>query len=154
MEYWVWLSQLSGLGPVLQKRLIEYFDSPEQVYNADLDEIRKVEGIGNVLAETIYSSKSLENAMIILDDLNKSNTHIIRIGDGKYPAYAADEAYSPLVLYYRGNIRDEINGIGVVGSRRCSQYGKRAAFEAGEYIGRQGHGLISGMAKGIDGENN
>ncbi len=151
MEYWVWLSRLRGVAPVIQKRLIEYFKSPEQVYNADLDELLKVEGIGSILAETIYSSKSMENAMRILDDLNKSNTHILTLADNKYPDYAANEPYSPLLLYYRGTIRDEINGIGIVGSRRCSQYGKRAAFEAGEYIGRKGYAVISGMAKGIDG---
>lgn len=151
MKYWVWLSQLKGLGSVLQKRMIEYFKSPEGVYNSDMDELLKVEGIGKKLAESIYSSKSLEDAIRILDDLDKLNAHVLTILDDKYPQYAANEPYAPLVVYYKGNIRDEINGIGVVGSRRCSQYGKRAALEAGGYLGDKGYGVISGMAKGIDG---
>jgi len=40
-----------------------------------------------------------------------------------------------VVLYYRGNIIEDSMGIGIVGSRRCREYGKRLTVEAGEKSG-------------------
>ena len=55
----------------------------------------------------------------------------------------------PILLYYKGNIIDK-PGIAIVGSRRCSSYGKRVAVEAAEFLAANDIGVISGMAKGID----
>ncbi|MEQ8199576.1 MAG: DNA-processing protein DprA, partial [Clostridiaceae bacterium] len=40
---------------------------------------------------------------------------------------------------------------GIVGARRCTEYGKRIATEAAEFLAERGIAVISGMAKGIDG---
>lgn len=41
-------------------------------------------------------------------------------------------------------------GIGIVGSRRCTEYGKTVAKEAAEFLSGHRIPVISGMAKGID----
>lgn len=151
MKYWIWLSRLKGVGPIIQKRLLERFCNPESVFNADRYSLLKVEGIGESTAENIVSSKSLDDSMRILDNLNKIDGRVLTLNDDLYPKGAASMIYSPVVLYYKGEIKSNLDGIGIVGSRRCSQYGKRVALEAGQWFGKYGYAVISGMAKGIDG---
>ncbi len=54
-------------------------------------------------------------------------------------------------MYYRGTLRENSGGIGIVGSRRCTGYGKEVAIEAAQYLAQHGIAVISGLAKGIDG---
>ena len=42
-------------------------------------------------------------------------------------------------------------GIAIVGSRRCTDYGKRITVDAAEFLAKNNIPIISGMAKGIDG---
>jgi len=42
-------------------------------------------------------------------------------------------------------------GIAIVGSRRCTDYGKRLTVEVAEFLAQNNIPIISGMAKGIDG---
>ncbi len=60
MEYWLWLSIIKGLGPILGKRLLAKFKDPREIYAADKAELQTVKGIGDVLASAIISSRSLE----------------------------------------------------------------------------------------------
>lgn len=46
---------------------------------------------------------------------------------------------------------DEEAAVAVVGTRKCSPYGTRAASQLGYELARQGGLVISGLAKGIDG---
>lgn len=56
-------------------------------------------------------------------------------------------------LYYDGN-RDLLQGvcIAVVGSRKCTEYGKTVARNIGRRVSECGGVLVSGLAKGIDTE--
>ena len=40
--YWIWLSTIKYIGPVLQKRLLAKFGSPQEVYLAPLDKLEIV----------------------------------------------------------------------------------------------------------------
>lgn len=42
-------------------------------------------------------------------------------------------------------------GVGIVGARRCTEYGKSIAKETGEFLAKNNIAVISGMAKGVDG---
>ena len=45
LKYWVWLSEVKGLTNRSKLLLLDYFGTPENVYYADEDEYRLVEGI-------------------------------------------------------------------------------------------------------------
>ncbi len=49
MQYWVWLSLLKGVGPITQKRLLDYFRDAESVYNASKSELMEVPGMMLIL---------------------------------------------------------------------------------------------------------
>lgn len=151
MEYWVWLRQIKGLGPVIEKRLLNHFITPKLIYEACEEELMTIMGIGNTLAKNIISSRSLDKAYVVIEECKSKNIKLLTYDDPLYPSIAKDYAEAPTLLYYRGNIIDNIEGVAIVGSRRCSDYGKEVAIGAAEYLAKNNIPVISGMAKGIDG---
>lgn len=151
MEYWIWLRQIPGIGAILEKRLLERFYSPQAVYAACEEELLSVEGIGNSLANVIQRHRSLDHARLILDEAMNSDIKLLTWHDPLYPAAAKAYPQAPTLLYYRGQIRKDFIGVAIVGSRRCTEYGKQVAVEAADFLARHDITVISGMAKGIDG---
>ena len=150
MQYWVWLGLLKGVGPVTQKRLLDYFEDAESVYKASKSELMEVTGIGDSLSEIIKST-SLEEAKRTLEKASKLNIKILTYNDCLYNVKAKLSPHSPVVLYYRGNLLPDGIGVSIVGARRCTDYGKEVVKEAAEYLANEKIPVISGMAKGIDG---
>ncbi|HZK57312.1 MAG TPA: DNA-processing protein DprA [Clostridia bacterium] len=150
MQYWVWLGLLKGIGPVIQKRLLGYFEDAESVFRASKSELMKVSGVGNTLSETIKST-SLEGAKRTLEKADKLNIKILTYNDHLYNIKAKQCPYSPVILYYRGNLLPDSTGVGIVGARRCTDYGKEVVKEAAGYLANKKIPVISGMARGIDG---
>lgn len=59
---------------------------------------------------------------------------------------------SALRHFYRGKLPDENEpAVAVIGARECSEYGRYVAEELGQYLGRAGIQVISGMARGLTG---
>lgn len=150
MQYWIWLSLLKGVGPIIQKRLLGHFNDAESVYNASRLDLMEVAGIGELISESIKST-SLEAAHRILEKINRSNIKILTYNDPLYNKRAKLSPYSPTMLYYRGNLIKDSAGVAIIGARRCTAYGKEVTREAAEYLAGEGITVISGMAKGIDG---
>lgn len=69
----------------------------------------------------------------------------------EYPEHLKSIPDAPEKLYYSGDIGIiEHPLIAVVGTRRCSPYGRWAAEKISEKIARCGVSVVSGMASGID----
>lgn len=56
----------------------------------------------------------------------------------------------PLYLYYKGIPMNNLEGVAIVGARRCTASGKKKAVELAYKAVASGEVVISGMAKGID----
>ena len=46
LVYWIWLRKVNGIGCHIAHKLLEVFGEPKRIYEADFDELCKVEGIG------------------------------------------------------------------------------------------------------------
>lgn len=149
--YWVWLSQLRGIGHVTGKKLIKFFHSPQAVYQAKRDELLAVPGVGEKMAGIILHNRSLQAAEKILVRMLKEQIELLTINHPLYPEPVRQLADSPLLLYYRGQLEKNSMGVGIVGARRCTAYGMRVTQEAAQYLAANRIPVISGMAKGIDG---
>lgn len=150
MEYWLWLNTINGLGPVMGKRLLDKFSNPKAIYYATKEELIEVDGIGNAIADKIISSRSLDKAYPILNDCEKKDIKMLTYNDSLYPQSVKGYIDAPILLYYRGTIRPDSEGVAIVGSRRCSNYGKEIAIKAAKYLAEENIPVVSGMAKGID----
>lgn len=149
MLYWVWLSRLKGVGPIIQKRLLDYFKSPQNIYNAQTTEIKQIIGIGDRLSKNIKKT-SLKEAYKILDKVNRLDIKILTYNNPLYPKKAKELIDAPIVLYYKGYIKKDFRSVGIVGARKCTDYGKEVTREAATFLAKNNICVISGMANGID----
>lgn len=75
----------------------------------------------------------------------------IEIEDQEYPEHLRLIEDPPKTLYYIGDISlIRFPLIGIVGTRRCSQYGWWASNEIAKKVAGCGISVVSGMAEGID----
>ena len=84
------------------------------------------------------------------DQLAADSITALAKGDPGYPVSLADLPRSPELLFVRGSL-PAVPGVAVVGTRRCTSYGKKLAHRYGEAIAAAGWPLVSGLARGIDG---
>ena len=79
----------------------------------------------------------------------------IRLRDASFPSLLAAIHDPPPQLYLRGAGEEEVlshDAVAVVGARACSAYGRSVARSLGHELAGAGLLVISGMARGIDGE--
>jgi DNA protecting protein DprA len=74
---------------------------------------------------------------------------VINLFDCRYPKKLREIADPPLVLFVRGTLLTDFS-VAMVGTRRCTQYGRRIAAALSREITRLGGCVVSGLAFGID----
>lgn len=75
----------------------------------------------------------------------------ININSPQYPEPLKKIINPPQDLYYRGNLDTQNKPVfAIVGTRRCSDYGRQATMEIVSELSRIGFIIVSGMARGID----
>jgi DNA processing protein len=83
-------------------------------------------------------------------ELAVAGVEIVFHGDGTYPQHMADLPDAPDLLFLRGKLPHQ-PGVAVVGTRRCTAYGRRLASAYGRAVAAAGWPTVSGLARGIDG---
>ena len=74
------------------------------------------------------------------------------LGQPGYPHVLAEDHEAPAVLFGVGDL-EVLDGprVAIVGSRRCTRYGRDVAFDLGRDLAEAGVRVVSGLALGIDG---
>lgn len=151
MKYWIALNAISGLGPQRGRELLKSFGSPEAILNASEHKLRKISGLGEVLARKIVNWRKEIDIAKELELIAKKNIKVITIEDSCYPAPLSKIFDPPLVLYVKGEfLSKDLAAVAIVGSRRPSIYGRMTAEKLGRELGARGLTIVSGMARGID----
>ena len=74
----------------------------------------------------------------------------ITLEDKNYPPLLKKIKNPPKTLYYLGKLEKKENGLAVVGTRKCSSYGKEVTTELVSELSEAGLTIVSGLAPGID----
>ncbi|MDH3391297.1 MAG: DNA-processing protein DprA [Desulfobulbaceae bacterium] len=154
IQSWLALSLVPGMGPVTCNKLVAHFGSPEKVLAASSPNLTAVaslrkESLAALSGEGRQHLEELANKEI--ERAAEKNIVIIPCDDPLYPALLKNIHDPPVVLYVLGapellNCR----GLGIVGSRAATHYGKDIAQQMAGSLSRQGFTIISGLALGID----
>ena len=149
--YWIWLSERLGTASKAFPRLIEKYDNPYEIYRLDTEETDRLEGLSERLKSKLCD-KSLENAYSILKYCRKSGVDIIGYDDARYPSRLKNIEDPPVLLYCLGKMphMDRRLCMGMVGTRKMSEYGKQTAYKISYELGAANVCVVSGMALGID----
>ncbi len=149
---WIWLTSMSGMNSAKITSLLNVFDGIEEIYCASADDFKNIDLIKESDIKQLVN-KSTATAERILKKLEKIGAYVIDYESGEYPNRLKRLADPPYVLYVRGKLPDFNNkcvSIGVVGTRRYSEYGEQVTKKMCFELARSGFIVISGMARGID----
>ncbi len=149
------LTLAPGLGPILTRRCLDAFGTPDAVLRASAATLKlKVKGIGDVLAAQIAAAlpatdKLADEELALAATLG---AHIVAIGTPEYPPLLAQIPDPPPILYIRGDLSPNLDRypIAIVGSRNCTHYGREQADRFGFHMAGAGLTVVSGGARGID----
>ncbi|HBM73992.1 MAG TPA: DNA-protecting protein DprA [Clostridiaceae bacterium] len=150
--YYYWLSTVKGLNTRKAASIIEYFGSLKEAWLAGADDIMKIDGISDSMCQKIIQRRDADRLKKEIESIALKGIKILTIDDEAYPKRLKEIFDPPHVLYIKGNINNDLKCIGIVGTRKCTQYGRIVAREISKLICEYNIGVISGMARGIDTE--
>src|SRR5205807_6244132 len=88
------LNMLPTMGPVRLRKLLEVFGSPEQILSAKRDQLRKVDGVGNEVADQIANWESVVDLQAELRRIAEFGATVITQNSPEYPK-SLREIHSP-----------------------------------------------------------
>jgi DNA processing protein len=142
----------SDIGPIRLRNLINHFGSLDAVLSASRSQLERVEGIGSRIADSIFRSRSDDSVDEEINRALSCGVRIICAEDTEYPASLRNIPDPPICLYVRGHLQPtDCVAVAIVGTRRCSHYGREQAVRFGQALGGAGFTVVSGLARGIDG---
>jgi DNA processing protein len=146
------LQLVPGIGPRLTAGLLERFGTAAAVLRAAVNELRDVPYVGGELAERLARARATIDVDAEVGRMEKFGVRLIARGTPEYPALLAEISDPPYLLYVRGTLNPaDGNAVAVVGSRGCTDYGRRVAARLAAGLARAGFTVVSGLARGIDG---
>ena len=150
LTYLIWLSTREGLRPDLAVELLRRFGTAEAAYYADRGELELLELPGRLRQSLL--DKDLDGTQRVLEACDQKEVSLLTCLDAAYPERLLQLNDHPLVLYVKGALprTDEEVVLGMVGSRRCTPYGKMMAGRIAMDLARSGAVVVSGLAEGID----
>jgi DNA processing protein len=146
------LTLCRGVGPGTVRALMDQFDSASQALDASREGLMEVDGVGPATADSVRAGPGREAVQTELELMERFRVRLVPYTAEEYPRllhYLGDSA--PVLLRLRGDLRPEDRlAVAVVGSRRCSLYGRRQAGRIAGSLAGMGFTVVSGMAWGID----
>lgn len=89
-----------------------------------------------------------------LETCLRNKIKIVCFGGEGYPESLLNIPDPPAILFFRGSVplNELLSPVAVIGSRRCSIYGRTMARKLSMQLCQAGASVVSGLARGIDGE--
>jgi DNA processing protein len=148
------LAIVPGVGPARLSALLAHFGTVERVLAASAREVAELPGFGPEFARRVASAgtaEGRERACAAMEALRHVGAVVVTADDDVYPPAFRTLPDPPVVLYAMGDVH-LLNdaGMGIVGTRAPTDYGRRAAAGLSRELSRAGYTIVSGMAKGID----
>ncbi len=148
---WIRFQQVFGCGATRGRKVLDHFGSPGAFFAQPPARMARL-GLNRGELERLRTVGSEESAQKILDRCRALGYEVLIPDDPAYPQRLREIYNFPAVLYLQGSLEglDDSLAIAMVGTRNCTDYGRRAARAiAGELAGK-GVVIVSGMARGID----
>jgi DNA processing protein len=144
------LRLVPGLGPRLIRALVDHFGSAHAVLQASEEQLAQVPRLPEKLARALR--QALANTIVEqeLANLHAAGARVVSWQSPDYPKALRELPDAPPILYLRGELHPEEPCLAVVGSRLCTNYGRRITERLVAGLVRAGYTIVSGLARGID----
>ncbi len=158
-ELYFWLLNLPKLGQKKVELLLRTFGGVESVYEASEKdyELFRLEQCPATLRfssediKTLCTSRKPEIIKERYAKLRKHGIYFVTREDERYPEQLRNIYDAPHALYVKGRLPEkEEKLIAIVGARECTVYGREMARRFAAALAKEGVGIVSGLARGID----
>lgn len=138
------------IGPVHYRNLVQTLGTAEAVWHASNDDLLRG-GLSPKMAQKFITWRAAQDPQALADDVSRRGIQIVGLDNNNYPELLKAIHDPPYVLYYRGHLPSaDALCLGVVGSRRATDYGLRVAGNLSRDLAKSGLVIVSGLAWGID----
>ena len=125
--------------------------SAQRVWYSSPEELEKVKGITPNLSRVILEEREKINVDSSWQEILDKGIQVITFQDKEYPENLRHIHSPPALLYVKGKASfKEEKRIGIVGTRKCTPYGKKIVQEISRTLAEHGFTVVSGLALGID----
>jgi DNA processing protein len=142
-----------GIGAIRLVALCTYLGGAEKTFDASLSQIQSAPGSSKNIAENFIANKenSKEEAKKYLEQIPE-DVQVITYFDDAYPQRLKSIYQPPALLYVIGNaaLLHAAHNLAIIGTRKMTDYGKRATKELCKEFAMHGVVVTSGFASGID----
>ena len=148
------LAVVPRIGPGRIGTLLARFGTAERALGASSTAIAALPGFGHEMARRVSEAGTpagRERARYAQELMNRAGAVAITPDDGAFPDAFRLLPDPPYLLFASGRL--ELlgrAGIGVVGTRAPTAYGRQSAAALSAELVRAGYSIVSGMARGID----
>lgn len=151
-ELWFWLCNINGIGYKKIKALIEYYETPEEIYHASETTLSEISCLQKRDMEYLSECHDDDKIASIYDKILKAGIRFLIQSDKDYPKRLKNLYDAPYGLYLKGELpKEEFPLVAIIGARDCTNYGKESAIFFARELASHGISIVSGLAKGIDG---
>lgn len=163
---WLWLSNLSYVGPAVFRALLDVFETPHGVRDADGKHVEHVLASTDGIRKSVWSralkslraadqesyTQAMRDAETQVAACREVGARILTLDDPLYPALLSrQENVAPPVLYARGELDvGTSKGLALVGTRSATSDGLRAVRTFASDAAQRGWTIVSGAAAGTD----
>ena len=135
------------------RALVDAYGSLRKALAAPERDLAQFPGINGKTAKRIRSLSNGDEAVEEIEQAHDIGLDIVSCEDERYPHNLRFMEDRPIVLYVKGSIIDaDAQALALVGSRRCTIYGKEQARRFAGDLATMGFTIVSGLAYGIDRE--
>jgi len=148
------LSLCEGIGTVAVHRLVETFGSARAALQASDDLLRTAVGLQPAAVCSLRRGPDAQVVESELDLAERAGVRLVPFFSEDYPRPLLHLGTgAPPLLWIKGDYerRDQL-AMAIVGSRRCSHYGRAQARRFAMALAGMGFTIVSGLAWGVDSE--
>lgn len=143
------LNHVPEFGPKTLKKIRETFGHFENAWNSEVREYLKIPNLDKKSLINLDRIKQEIDPDKELNALKKEGVSVFLTEE--LPESLKNTPAAPEILYIKGTFPPEnLNYLGVVGTRRYTSYGKEATMNIIESLAGYNFVIVSGLAKGID----
>ncbi|MFP4521557.1 MAG: DNA-processing protein DprA [Fibrobacterota bacterium] len=145
------LNAVKGIGPRTAHGLINYFGSPCEVFGRSEGSYPQLAGVRKSSYTELSRGIDMSFVRCQLDSAEKLNVRILSYMDEEYPDILREIYDPPVIIYIAGEyFFSDRSAVAIVGTRRATLRGRRAAGDISRGLAAAGFTVVSGLASGID----
>jgi len=150
IPYLLALHSIDGLGPIRLKAILDYFRDPKLAWEAKREDLIQI-GIPRNAVEILIETRKKLEPQTYAKAIKDSGISYVTVFDETYPKLLAQIYDPPVVLFYKGEIKDfNEKSIAVVGTRKITGYGVIVTEQFVKQLANAGLTIVSGLARGVD----